>query len=357
MRIVLVTEAWHPLVNGVVRTWTHVTRELAALGHEVLVIHPRLFRTVGMPRYPEIRLSLLPGRKFRKMVQDFAPAAVHIATEGPLGQAARRYCLRRGLPYTTSFHTQFAPYLKIYYGIPPTLTYRFLRWFHGRAQRTLVPTNSVRAELQSYGLANLVVWGRGVDTKLFHPQGQSLPGLPRPIFLTAGRVALEKNIEAFLALDLPGSKVVVGDGPARVALQRKYPSVTWTGYLHDEELARYYSAADVFVFPSRSDTFGNVMQEANACGVPVAAYPVTGPIDVVQPGVTGVLHEDLRTACLEALKVPPAGCRAYAEARTWRHCAQIVLDNLAPINAGPASAPACPAAGIPGTAYESHGVV
>jgi glycosyltransferase involved in cell wall biosynthesis len=338
MRIVLVTEAWLPLVNGVTRTWQNVTAELGALGHEILVIHPHLFRTVGMPRYPEIRLSLLPGRKFQKMVRDFSPDAIHIATEGPLGQAARRYCLRRRLPYTTSFHTQFAPYLKIYYGIPPRLTYRFLRWFHGKARRTLVPTQSVRTELEAYGFKNLVIWGRGVNTELFRPQGKAALDLPRPIFLTAGRVALEKNIEAFLSLDLPGSKVVVGDGPARPALQSKYPHATWAGYLRDDELARYYSAADAFVFPSRSDTFGNVMQEANACGVPVAAYPVTGPIDVVQPGMTGVLHEDLRTACLAALKIDPAGCRAYALSRTWRCCAQTVLDNLAPID--PATAPA-----------------
>jgi glycosyltransferase involved in cell wall biosynthesis len=331
MRIALVTEAWLPLVNGVVRTWRHVTAELEALGHQVLVIHPGLFRTVGLPRYPEVRLALLPGRKLAALLRGFDPDAIHIATEGPLGQAARRLCLRRSWPYTTSFHTQFAPYLKIYFGVPQGLTYRFLRWFHGRAQRTLVPTASVRDELAGRGFGNLVIWGRGVDTELFRPQGKEFLDLPRPIFLTAGRVAAEKNIEAFLRLDLPGSKVVVGDGPARQSLQRRYPQVTWAGYLYDQDLARYYSAADVFVFPSRTDTFGNVMQEANACGIPVAAYPVTGPIDVVQRGVTGVLDEDLRSACLAALKIDPAGCRAYALERTWPRCAGTVLDNLAPI--------------------------
>jgi glycosyltransferase involved in cell wall biosynthesis len=402
MRIALVTEAWLPQVNGVVRTWRHMQREARALGHELRPFHPGLFGSLPLPRYPEVRLSVLPGRKLARLLDEFSPQAIHIATEGPLGWAGRRYCLDRGRPFTTSYHTQFAPYLRMYFGIPQSLTHQWLRRFHAPAQRTLVPTASVRRELTAHGFAHLEVWGRGVDADLFRPPEcaplDSVPGatplpsretsgegssslspafgltpspaaspadgnvgvdgvrassptlgvssapaaaepldlsrLPRPIFLTAGRVAREKNVEAFARLDLPGSKVVIGEGPARAALSRQYPGVHWVGYLADAELARGYAAADVFVFPSRTDTFGNVMQEANACGVPVAAYPVTGPIDVVRPGVTGVLHEDLRTACLEALKLDRAACRAFALTRSWRHCATELLAHLAPIETG-----------------------
>lgn len=314
-----------------VRTWTEVVRELSAIGHDIDVIHPGLFRTCRMPRYPEIRLALLPGRAVTRRLRQAEPEAIHIATEGPLGWAARRYCARHGLPFTSSYHTQFPHYLKRYAHVPPSWTYRFIRWFHGPARAVLVPTRRVGEELAAHGLNNTVVWTRGVDTKLFRPMDGApdvYEGMARPVFLYAGRVAVEKNIEAFLDLDLPGSKAVVGEGPAKAALMERYPGVRWAGYRFDADLARHYAHADVFVFPSRSDTFGVVMLEANACGVPVAAYPVTGPIDVVKPGINGCLHDDLRTACLNALKLDRATCRAHAEPQAWTKCARIVADHL-----------------------------
>jgi glycosyltransferase involved in cell wall biosynthesis len=257
------------------------------------------------------------------------PQAVHIATEGPLGLAGRRYCRRRGLPFTTSLHTKFPEYLKVYAGIPESLTYRLMRWFHGGAERTLVPTRSVQEELEGRGFDNTVLWMRAVDTDLFRPRSGDFYELEKPIFLYVGRVAAEKNIEAFLEVELSGSKVVVGDGPAKPDLERRFPEVYWAGFRFGEDLAQHYAGADVMVFPSRTDTFGVVMLEANACGVPVAAFPVTGPIDVVQQGTTGVLHDDLERACLEALEVDRASCRAFAEQMSWQRCAEMLFANLA----------------------------
>jgi glycosyltransferase involved in cell wall biosynthesis len=266
------------------------------------------------------------------MLDNQRPQAVHIATEGPLGLAGRRYSRRNRLPFTTSLHTKFAEYLRVYAFIPEAVTYRLMRWFHGAAERTLVPTRSVKEELETRGFSNIVQWTRGVDTNLFRPREVAFYDLPRPIFLYAGRVAAEKNIEAFLSLELPGSKVVVGDGPGKPNLERSYPEVHWAGFRFGEDLARHYAGADVFVFPSLTDTYGVVMLEAMACGLPVAAYPVTGPIDVVQPGLTGVLDEDLREACLGALDLGPSACRGFAELNSWRRCAEMLFDNLAPIN-------------------------
>lgn len=329
MKISLFTDAWHPQINGVVRTWTTVIAAAEALGHEVQVVHPALFRTVGAPRYPEIRLAVRPGPGVRRHLDVEAPDAVHIATEGPIGQAARRACLRRGLAFTTSYHTQFPHYMRAYFGVPRSATYAFLRWFHGPSRHVLVPTESVRRELCSHGLPNVRTWCRGVDTVQFRRYGRTrLRNLPRPIHLYAGRVATEKNIEAFLRLDLPGSKVVVGDGPIRHRLQRRHPEVHWAGFRHGEDLGRHYASADVFVFPSRTDTFGVVMLEANAAGLPVAAYPVTGPIDVVQDGVTGILDEDLRSACVRALDLNPEDCREHARGHRWERCAEVLLDHL-----------------------------
>ena len=335
MKIALLSDAWQPQVNGVVRTWQQVIAELEKLGHAVEVIHPGLFRTTSLPRYPEIRLALLPAGKVRRLLDEQPPDAIHIATEGPIGQAGRRLCLRRGWAFTTSYHTQFPHYLRAYAGLPVSLGYRFIRWFHRPARAVLVPTRQVGEELAARGLPRTVTWSRGVDTDLFQPRGKAglYEGLPRPIFLYAGRVAMEKNIEAFLDADLPGSQVVVGDGPARPALMRRYPAVHWAGYQFGEALARHYAAADVFVFPSRTDTFGVVMLEANACGLPVAAFPVTGPIDVVRPGETGCLNVDLRRACLDALALDPAACRRYAQAHSWARCARIALDQFVPVTA------------------------
>lgn len=336
MKIVLITDAWQPQVNGVVRTWSAVIEQTQQLGHEWLVIHPGLFRTFAAPKYPEIRLAIRPSRKLAQLLDDFVPDAIHISTEGPLGMAGRRLCVKRKLPFSTSYHTQFPLYMKQYFGIPQSLSYRFMRWFHGPASATLVPTASMTRELENQGLKRLVTWTRGVDTKRFTPAVNArIPGLKkddRPIFLYAGRVAHEKNIEAFLKLDLPGQKVVVGDGPIREGLERKYPDVYFAGYKFGPELAEHYAAADVFVFPSKTDTFGIVLLEAGACGLPVAAYPVTGPIDVVNQGVSGYVHEDLRVACLEALKLKRQDAVAHARQFTWARCAQVAMDHFAPIH-------------------------
>jgi glycosyltransferase involved in cell wall biosynthesis len=264
-----------------------------------------------------------------RLLEEHDPQAIHIATEGPLGLAGRRFCRRRGLPFTTSLHTKFPEYLRVYAGIPEAATYRLMRWFHGAAVRTLVPTRSIQSELVERGFCNTVAWTRAVDTGLFRPRHRAFIDLPRPIFLYVGRVATEKNIEAFLGCDLPGSKVVVGDGPARADLEGRHPEVYWAGFRFGEDLAQHYAGADVFVFPSRTDTYGVVMLEANASGLPVAAYPVTGPIDVVRQGTTGVLHEDLETACLEALGVDRDSCRSFAETMSWQRCADMLFENLA----------------------------
>jgi glycosyltransferase involved in cell wall biosynthesis len=327
-RISLVTDAWLPQVNGVTTTWTHVVAELETSGHEVQVVSPDRFRTVPCPRYPEIRLALAWFGAMR-LLSSRHPHAVHIATEGPLGLACRAHCRRAGIPFTTSFHTRFPEYLRAYARIPERVTYRLLRWFHDAATRTLVPTPTLKAELEAWGFRNIECWTRGVDTGLFRPRAESFYPLPRPIFLYAGRVAVEKNLEAFLALDLPGSKVVVGDGPARAALERRFPLVHWAGFRFGEELAQHYAGADVFVFPSRTDTFGIVMLEANACGLPVAAFPVPGPVDLVVNGRNGILHHDLRAACLEALAVDRRRCREWSQQHSWRRCADLLLASLA----------------------------
>ena len=338
LRIALVTDAWLPQINGVTTTLSTCRERIEQRGHTVKVFSPGLFVNVPCPRYPHIRLALLPGRKLGRGLDRFRPEAIHIATEGPLGIAARRYCVRRRFPFTTAFHTKFAEYLEAYARVPSRWTYRAQRWFHGGAERTLVPTPTVKTELEERGFQHLVNWDRGVDTDLFRPRSGDFYNLPRPIFLSVGRVAPEKNLEAFLDLDLPGSKVVVGDGPARGALERAHPEVHWAGFRLGEDLARHYSGADVFVFPSKTDTFGVVMLEANASGLPVAAYPVPGPVDVVDHGVSGVLDDDLRKACLIATEIDPAECRRFAKARSWDRCAELLVENLAVIDDGQAAA-------------------
>ncbi len=330
MRIAIVTDAWRPQTNGVVTTLGKTGAGLTELGHTVLFVTPESFRTVPLPTYPEIRLSLFPYSAVRRMLDTFAPEAVHIATEGPLGFSARRYCRRAGLRFTTSYHTQFPRYLRMRAPIPEKWSYAFLRWFHSAAERTMVPTESQRQELLDHGFRNVALWTRGVDIDLFRPRARNFLRDRRPIFIYAGRVAVEKNLEAFLALALPGTKYVVGDGPDLPMLKRKYPEVRFTGYKFGEELASHYAAADVFVFPSRTDTFGLVLLEAMACGVPVAAFPVTGPIDVVQNGVTGILGEDLRAAALAALQLDAENCRDYALQHSWEAATDQFAANLAP---------------------------
>ncbi len=330
MRIAIVTDAWTPQVNGVVQTLSKTRDELVRMGHEVLMVTPEGRWTVPMPTYPEIRLCLFAGRGVRRDLDRFAPHCVHIATEGPLGLAARRYCLRNRQPFTTAYHTQFPEYVRARFPIPIAWTVRLLRWFHGKAVRTMVPTKAVAAKLEARGFRNLEIWSRGVDTALFRPDDPFDYALPKPIWVYLGRVAVEKNIEAFLDLELPGSKVVIGDGPDRERLAFDHPDCLFSGYRFGPELARYLAGGDVFVFPSRTDTFGLVMLEAMACGLPVAALPVDGPIDVVRQGETGVLDDDLGAACRAALNLDRDACRRYAETRSWRRSTGQFESYLAP---------------------------
>lgn len=331
MNIMIVTDAWEPQVNGVVRTLTSTVRELKYMGHTVDMITPLEFRTMPCPTYPEIALSLFPSRKVQERIARFEPHALHIATEGPLGLAARRYAIRNKLPFTTAYHTRFPEYVQARFGIPLGWTYRFLRWFHGPAKAVMAPTPVVLQDLQAYGITNGVLWTRGVDLDVFVPQKANVLDSAHPIFLYVGRVAIEKNVEAFLALDLPGSKWVVGDGPALPALKARYPNVNYLGVLRQPELAKVYASADVFVFPSKTDTFGLVLLEALASGLPVAAYPVTGPIDVLGDSHAGAMREDLREACLEALRIDRATARAHAERFSWRAASEQFANHLRPV--------------------------
>ncbi len=331
MRILIVSDAWHPQVNGVVRTLSMVAAELTELRHVVDVIGPDRFRTVALPTYSTIRVALAPGRRLSAMIGVFRPDALHIATEGPLGIAARRLALRRGWQFTTSFHTRFAEYLHARTHMPTALSYAWLRRFHGAAAATLVATPSLRDELAVRGFRNLQPWTRGVDLARFRPEPREPWPFPRPVFLNVGRVAVEKNLAAFLALDLPGSKVVVGDGPQRTALQRRFPAAHFVGERHGEPLARTYAGADAFVFPSRTDTFGLVLLESLACGTPVAAFPVTGPKDVLGGAPVGALDEDLRAAALRTLGADRAACRAHAERFSWAACVDGFVSRLVPL--------------------------
>jgi glycosyltransferase involved in cell wall biosynthesis len=322
MKIVVVTDAWTPQINGVVISLARTIKELERLGHVVQVVEPGQFRNIPCPTYSEIRLALFPGRKVARLLDEAAADAVHIATEGPLGLAARRWCMKRGFPFTTSYHTRFPEYVWLRTRLPLAISYALVRWFHGGARFTMVATETLRRELAEKGFRNLVLWSRGVDTSLFKPRQRSIVHDARPIFMYVGRVAIEKNIEAFLKLDLPGTKFVVGGGPDLEMLHAKYTQVRFCGFKTGEELARHVAAADVFVFPSRTDTFGLVLIEALACGVPIAAYPVPGPIDIVRSGETGFLGEDLRQAALDALGLDREKCRAAALSYTWEACTE-----------------------------------
>jgi glycosyltransferase involved in cell wall biosynthesis len=341
MRIAILTDAWLPQTNGVVRTLVATAETARKLGHDVRIVAPGDFRTFACPTYREIRLAWFPSRRLDSLLREFSPEALHIATEGTLGHAGRRWCRANGMPFTSSYQTQFPEYLRARLSLGLEASYAYLRRFHGAAERTLVATPSMRQRLELRGFRNIVPWTRGVDVDLFRPGRKDLWPHPRPISLYFGRLAVEKNVEAFLSLDLPGTQVVIGDGPGRAALQRKYPRAVFTGYKFDQDLARHVAAADVFVFPSRTDTFGLVLLEAMACGVPVAAYPVTGPVDVVLPGVTGALDEDLGAAVRAALRLDPRQCRAWACQHSWEAATQQFLSQLAPAAAvGPAGGPA-----------------
>lgn len=332
-RILIVSDAWHPQVNGVVRTLSAVRDELTRLGCAVEVIGPDRFRTVPLPTYPGIRLAVLPGRRLAGMIEAFRPDALHVATEGPLGLAARVWALRVGAGFTTSFHTRFPEYIRARTGLPAAWGYRWLRRFHGAGRGVMVAAPGLRAELVRRGFRGVLPWSRGVDLRLFRPGPAQPWPFARPVFLCVGRLAVEKGVPAFLRLPLPGTKVVVGDGPQRAALQRRFPAARFLGALHGEALARAYRAADVLVFPSRTDTFGLVLLEALACGTPVAAFPVTGPVDVLDgagPGA-GALDPDLGAAALRAWHgADPAACRAHAERFPWSACAAQFLAHLVP---------------------------
>jgi glycosyltransferase involved in cell wall biosynthesis len=334
MKILIVTDAWDPQVNGVVNTLKAISRELIGIGHQVEFLTPDGFKTIPCPTYPEIRLSLFPRRKVNRRIAKAKPDALHIATEGPLGLAARRYALNSRIPFTTAYHTRFPEYLKARFRTPLSVTYKFVKWFHGPAHAVLAPTPVVRRDLEKWGLKNVVDWSHGVDLNVFTPEPSKQLNTERPIFLYVGRVAVEKNIEAFLELDLPGSKWVVGNGPRLTSLKAKYPEVNYLGLMKQAELAKVYQAADVFVFPSKTDTFGLVLLEALACGVPVAAYPVTGPLDVLGNGNAGIMNLDLRQACLDALLVPRNRARNWAERFSWKSSAEQFLGNLQPIDNG-----------------------
>jgi len=328
MKILIVTDAWHPQTNGVTTTLAQTAAYLGKLGYEVQMATPGDFATVPCPTYPEIRVAAFPYRRMAQRVSAFGPNAIHIATEGPLGWAARRYCIRHGLRFTTSYHTQFPEYLRSRLPVPLAWSYALLRWFHGAGERCMVSTPTMSAQLARWGFRNLVRWQRGVDTELFRPRSKEFLQLPRPIAVCVGRVAIEKNIEAFLDMPWQGSKLVIGDGPERARLQAKYPDAQFTGFLHGEALAAHLAAADVMVFPSLTDTFGLVNLEAMACGVPVAAFPVTGPIDVVHDGITGALDTDLVRATRRALTMDPRRCRERALKSGWDVCAQEFERNL-----------------------------
>lgn len=333
-RILIVSDAWLPQVNGVVRTLSTVAAELTAMGHAVEVIGPDRFRTVPLPTYPDIRLAVLPRRKLDRMIEAYAPDALHIATEGPLGLSARAWATKRGCAFTTAFHTRFPEYVQARTGLPAAALYPGFRWFHRAGQGIMVATESLRADLQQRGFERIRPWSRGVDLDLFNPGDRDrFEGLARPVFVYVGRVAVEKNIRAFLTLALPGSKVVVGGGPQLAQLKRDFPTVTFTGPRYGAALSRSYAGADVFVFPSLTDTFGLVILEALASGTPVAAFPVTGPKDVLANAAAkvGALNTDLRAACLEALEADRAACRAYAERFSWRACAETFLSHLVPL--------------------------
>jgi glycosyltransferase involved in cell wall biosynthesis len=330
MKLALVTDAWLPQVNGVVTTLLELQDGLMARGHEVCLIEPSAFKRFACPGYREIELAWRPGKQVARLLDDARPDAIHIATEGPLGSAARAHCLRHGLAFTTAFHTRFPDILAKALHIPERWGYAWFKRFHAPSAGVMVPTDGMLRILEGHGFENLRPWSHGVDLSLFAPVPDADLGLRRPVFLYVGRVSYEKNLEAFLQLDLPGSKLVYGVGPLLDRLQRQYPQVHWRGVVPRSELVQVYSAADAFVFPSHSETFGLVMLEAMACGTPVAAFPVPGPLDVLGDSDGGVLHDDLQHAALEALKVPRERARARALQFDWRPVCDQFVAHLVP---------------------------
>ena len=332
MKIAIVTDAWEPQVNGVVTTLKTTQQTLTKLGNTVEVFTPNKFKSIPCPTYPEIRLALNPKSSLRKSLLSFQPDAIHIATEGPMGLAAHSICKRKNWSFTTSYHTQFPEYIRERFPVPLNLSYKFFRWFHSSAARTMVGTQRQEDLLTAHNFKNLVRWHRGVNTEIFKPGEKSFLNDPRPIWVYVGRVAVEKNIEDYLQLNLPGTKYVIGNGPSYDELNRKYKDIKFIGYKFGKELAQYIAASDVFVFPSKTDTFGIVMLEAMACGIPIAAYPVTGPIDVVKNNITGCLNYDLNQAALGALELDPSKCLAQASEYTWEKATKMFQSNLTAVS-------------------------
>ena len=351
MRVLIATDAWHPQVNGVVRTLTSLARSAKGLGVDIEFLSPEGFRTFPLPTYPGLRLALPRRSAIARRIDAARPDAIHIATEGPIGHSVRAYCVRRGLPFTTSYTTRFPEYISARAPIPEGWIYAALRRFHAAAAVTMVATPSLMADLKQRGFTKLGMWTRGVDTDLFRPDRAIELPFPRPIFVCVGRVAVEKNLEAFLSLDLPGTKVVIGTGPCEAELRKKFPEAKFLGQIENGALAAHVAAADVFVFPSRTDTFGVVQLEALASGLPIAAFPVTGPKDVVAGHPIGVLHEDLRVACLGALAVSRDACRAFALNYSWENSARQFIGHLQQLAEGRHSRSAAP---VPVTA-PAHG--
>ncbi|MBI1363969.1 MAG: glycosyltransferase [Proteobacteria bacterium] len=330
MNALVVTDAWLPQTNGVVRTLQTTQRIIRENGGQLTFVTPNDFKTIPCPTYPEIRLSLFAGPKMERLIDRCNENAIHIATEGPLGWAARAVCVRQGIPFTTAYHTKFPEYVQARSGLPVGVSYALLRRFHNAGQRVMVPAPSMIETLKGWGFNNPVLWSRGVDLTVFKPAPRSrLTELTGPIFICHGRIAVEKNLEAFLKLDLPGHKVIIGDGPDLPKLRRKYPQVIFTGHLSDTEMVAHLQSADVMVFPSVTETFGNVVLEALACGLPVAAFPVTGPKDIIGKAPVGVLASNLKAAALQALELDHKACRKHAEQFTWQNATQQFVDNLA----------------------------
>ena len=328
MRVLIATDAWHPQVNGVVRTLTSLARSAKGLGVDIDFLSPHGFPTVPLPTYPGLRLALPRPSRIARRIEEVNPDAIHIATEGPIGRAVRAYCVKRDLPFTTSYTTRFPEYISARLPVRESWVYAVLRRFHADASVTMVATPSLMAELQQRGFSRLGMWTRGVDTELFRPDRAIDLPFARPIFVCVGRVAVEKNLEAFLSLDLPGTKVVIGNGPREAELRRRFPDAKFLGLIENGALAAHLAAADVFVFPSRTDTFGVVQLEALASGVPIAAFPVTGPKDVIGNHPVGALNEDLRAACLRALDMSRDACRAFALNYSWDNSARQFIGHL-----------------------------
>lgn len=329
--LALVTDAWAPQVNGVVRTLQEIVAHLPAMGWRVSVLHPGEFRSTPCPGYSEISIAINPYPRLTRKLNALQPDAVHIVTEGPLGLTARLWCAWHGHLFTTSFHTRFAEYLHKHVGLPLCVGYAGLRWFHNGAAATLAPTSSLKRDLIARGFRTCVQWSHGVDTTLFHPSLRTHLDFPRPVLLYVGRVSIEKNIEAFLNLATAGTKLVVGDGPILASLKERYPEAVFVGMKQGEELSRFYASADLLVFPSRTDTFGLVMLEALASGTPVAAYPVTGPIDVVGDTNVAALHDNLGMAVNQALQSSRSECRRFAEGFSWEESTRLFAASLTPL--------------------------